>query len=169
MRFLITIALSCLWVTPAHSAEPVGAKAQAEADEKSNFFVHLNCSPQNVRAVLSTLQLTKSLSNDESDVTLFIDLQAVLLAEGDSHAVGDKDRAAVEAAFDKLCQSGVHILVCPHCAQELGVAADRIRKGARFTSKEEVRAATDRADKVFEYHAPLEDTDETVGDSLADT
>ena len=134
MRFFCGLLAAGLLATAcATAAEPASpVQDPKDAVERPQFFVHLNCSPRNQRAVESTLKLAKTLSNDQSDVILFLDLRAVVLAEPNSDVLDKEKRDVVEGLFEKLRCSGVEMLVCPHCAGELGIQANRIRKGGSF-------------------------------------
>ena len=150
------LVIGMLATTHAAASEPTASEpAQAAAVKRQHVLVHLNCSPTDEKAVTDTLRVALSCCDNMSVVTLFIDLQAVALAKSELEDLPKEQAINVGDLFNKLRLAKVQVLVCPHCAGQFGVEADRIRKGTRFTTKEEFEEVTKNADKVLEYKAEV--------------
>ena len=149
-RGLLAVVVLLLATQPATSDEPAGAN--------KCFLVEMNCDPTDVRAVSTTLLTALSLREDQSDVTLFLDLQAVPLAKPANSDQSPPLRRETDRLFAKLRKAGIRVIVCPHCAVQFHVGAEDLRDGIHFTTKKELDDLKSRADQIYEYR-PAEPAD----------
>ncbi|MEQ8667867.1 MAG: DsrE family protein [Pirellulales bacterium] len=155
--FLLPIILFVTLTTSAVAQESTGKNAP-ETGPKTNFLVEMSCAPDDEEAVCATLQMALALGTQQANVTLFIDASAVHIATPHCEAQGSALQKETDRLFAQVRKAGVTCLVCPHCAEQLAVAAEDLRKGLRMTSKEELEATRDRADQIFEYRRPSTET-----------
>lgn len=153
----MTVAIIALWTTPC--AWPVRA-AEPQIAKRSHYMVEMNCAPDDADAVTTTLRVALALRQDQSDVTLFIDLAAVPLADASTDRQPEKLRRETDRLFGKACSAGVRILVCPHCAQQQ-MGERLLREGVRLTTQKELESIRRQADQVFEYRDSAPDELET--------
>jgi predicted peroxiredoxin len=117
----------------------------------SSYLVEMNCPPADREAVTVTLRTALALREDQSEVTLFLDVEAVQLAVPGCKAQPPRVRQETDRLFEKLRVVGISILVCPHCAEKQNLSKRSMRPGLRFTSQEELEATRRHADLIFEY------------------
>ena len=129
-----------------------GSHAAAQAEDAQTIVVHLSHFTDDLHAAHMALSLSKALRDQGADVTLFLDLEGVRLADsrsrddlawGDSGGVGD--------AFDAFVSAGGTVGVCSHCAAQASVTAETLREGAQLLAREQVAALFLAADKVIDY------------------
>lgn len=145
---LAGVAVICLV-----SAIPLQADGTA-AERKKHYLVEMSCDADDRDAVTGTLRTALALREDESGVTLFIDLAAVQVAGPAADVQPPKLQRETDKLFDRLRAAGVLVLICPYCAEQQGLSVKAMRPGLRFISKEELDAERKRADKVYEYQRP---------------
>lgn len=146
------LALAFCALQGAHVARSSADDRGAEAPK--HYVIEMNCSPGDADAVGATLRTALALRGDESEVTVFIDRDAIPLAQRSTKAQPDNLRSETDRLFAKLSAAGVTVLVCPHCAAQQSLLNVKLREGLRFTNKEEWDAVRNRADQVFEYRPP---------------
>ena len=162
MRVMFALAVVVLAMRTSWAAEP-----PAEPPSKL-VLVEMNCAPDDAVAVRTNLQTALALREDKSDVTLFLDLAAIPLASSAGADQPPKLKAETDRLLSKLRKAGVRILVCPHCAEQQNLTSKSLRPGMRFTNREELEAARQRADQIFEYKpekANKADDDKVAQDS----
>lgn len=162
MRVMFALAVVVLAMRTSWAAEP-----PAEPPPK-HVLVEMNCAPDDAVAVRTNLQTALALREDKSDVTLFLDLAAIPLASSAGADQPPKLKAETDRLLSKLRKAGVRILVCPHCAEQQNLTSKSLRPGMRFTNREELEAARQRADQIFEYKpekANKADDDKVAQDS----
>ena len=145
MRSMVFALLCLSAMVPALGADPPAGQA------KKHYLVEMSCGPDDSKAVTATLRTALALREDQSTVTLFIDVAAVHVAKPASDVQPVELQRETDRLFDKLRTAGVVVLVCPHCAEQHGLQAKSLRPSLRFTNKEELEAERKRADKVYEY------------------
>jgi sulfur relay (sulfurtransferase) complex TusBCD TusD component (DsrE family) len=159
------VAVWLLAIVPVsvQAAEPAPA---ADEQGKKRYLVEMSCAPDDRDAVAATLRMALALREDRSEVTLFIDADAVHVANESSDAQTEDLRRESAELFAKLQTAGVSVIVCPHCAELHGLPAKALRQGLRFTTKEELEARRNRADKIYEYRpvAPTKADDGKLAD-----
>ena len=119
--------------------------------QPQKVLVYLDCAATDEQAVTETLQGAISSCVDRYAVTLFIDLQAVVLATREPKGLSKRQATIVDGLFDKLQSANVLIIVCPHCAGQANVAAKQLRHGVRFTTKQEFEELAKNADRVLRF------------------
>jgi hypothetical protein len=53
--------------------------------------------------------------------------------------------------YDRFVKAGGRVLVCPHCAEHLGIAEGALCEGAKLGTDETIASAMMAADKVVDY------------------
>lgn len=149
---LLVLILALTSLPP--SARSAEQSTEDAAPGRRHVVVAMNCAPDDSVAVQATLRTALALRHDDSEVTLFIDLEAIPLAEPRTAAQSQDLRRETDRLFGKLVAAGITVLVCPHCAEQQSLGPDRLRTGLRFTTVEEWDAVREQADQIYEYRAP---------------
>jgi predicted peroxiredoxin len=67
---------------------------------------------------------------------MFIDLQAVVIAERELKTFDEKQKAKLSKLMDEFEKNGGHLMVCPHCLAEQKIPQANLRKGIKLATKE---------------------------------
>ncbi len=130
----------------------VGGTSWADEHETESVVVHLSQSTNDLHAASMALKLGAALAKKGSEVTLFVDLEGVRIADtrqpldlrwGSSPTLAELYRAFVE--------SGGKILVCPHCAAAVGLTKGSLREGAVIGTTEDITTLLTKASKILDY------------------
>jgi len=150
MKTYLLILACCAALTPQLAAADPDSDSEV-SEAKKLYLVEMSCSPADLDAVGTTLRTALALREDKSEVALFIELNAVPLAKPSSIAQPPELRQETDRLFEKMRSAGIHVLVCPHCAEQQQLPAKAMRQGVRFTSKAELDAMRRAAEKIYEY------------------
>jgi sulfur relay (sulfurtransferase) complex TusBCD TusD component (DsrE family) len=154
MRAIVCCVIVCLLsACPLRADENVVDLPRQSAPPK-HYLVEMSCDADDRDAVTGTLRTALALREDQSGVTLFIDVAAVQVAKPSSDVQSPELQRETDRLFGKLRTAGVLVLICPHCAEQHGLNAKSLRPGLRFTNKEELDAERKRADEIYEYKRP---------------
>lgn len=100
------------------------------------------------------LELADRLQQGGANVTLWLELQAVRLAD-DRVAKEGMDPKPGGRAFSEIYKSfigrGGRVLVCHHCAQIKAIEKEHLRAGATLASVDDVAKAILDTDKILDY------------------
>ncbi len=130
----------------------IAAERPATAEEPEPVLVHLGHYTDDLHAASMALGIATLLQEKKVPVTLFLDREAVRLADrrvpqdlqwGESPSIARRYAAFVKA--------GGKVLLCSHCAKAAGIEAADLREGARLGTDESVAEAFMSAAKVIDY------------------
>lgn len=123
--------------------------AQAAAQQK-NVVVHIGQYSNDLHSMAMGLGLANNLQNEGAAVVVFLDREAVRIADrGQPFLVyGDTDTGELMNSF---VRGGGRVVVCPHCAMLGGVEASELRSGMEMGTMQSVAALFLAADLVIDY------------------
>jgi len=116
-------------------------------------IVHLKQGTDNLHAVSMALEIATEMAKKGAKVTFLVDLEGVRLADSRQPLGlrwGAQERTIGEK-YDGFVAAGGEVLVCPHCAEAVGLRASDLRKGAKIGTFEQIAGAVLAADKVLDY------------------
>lgn len=115
-------------------------------------MVHLSSYTNDLHAVTMSLKIATLLAAADADVTLFLDLEGVRLADDRApQNLQWGNTAPVAELYANLIEAGGTVLVCPHCARAAGIGAGNLRQGATLTTDAAIGDLFIAADKVIDY------------------
>lgn len=125
----------------------------ASTKTSQHILIHMKEYIAGIHETYMGLELADRLQRDGAKVTVWLELQAVRLAD-DRVARGLNPKPG-SRAFSEIYKSfidhGGRILVCHHCAGLQDVDQEHLRKGAKFVGVDEVAHAITEADKIVDY------------------
>jgi sulfur relay (sulfurtransferase) complex TusBCD TusD component (DsrE family) len=129
---------------------PLQAQATDAARAEKHVVVHIGQYSNDLHSAAMGLSLAGMLKEAGAEVTVFLDREAVRMADTGQPLLqyGDSDTAALMQGF---IEAGGRVVVCPHCAELGGVAADALRDGTEMGTKESIAALFLDADTVVDY------------------
>lgn len=137
------VAFSFAAVTPA---------VASQHDGPQKIVVHLSHATDDLHAASMALSIATALKKAGAEVSLFLDLEGVRLA--DSRLPDDLRWGrgpTVAERFASFIEAGGSVVLCPHCARNAGLDASSLRKGAKIGTEASVPALFLAADKVLDY------------------
>jgi predicted peroxiredoxin len=123
-----------------------------ETAQPRQVVIHLTQFSSDLHAVNMALKFGTMAANAGANVTLFLDLDGVRLADARQPlnlTWGHGD--SVATLFDAYVKSGGRILVCPHCAHAVGLEADNLRQGATMSDEKALLSILMEADVILDY------------------
>ena len=150
MRMVLCLLVVGCLATALRAETPESVGGPAPENGKTRFLVHLNVSPTRNRDVERIVRTAKALCADDTHVTVFVDLDAVVLAAKELPSVDAKERQRVGVLVNELLRSGAEILVCPHCAATMGITRENLPQGMRFTDETEYGELQKNADTTIQ-------------------
>lgn len=147
------LAVAGAGLGPASGEALLSTAEAAPAATKEKVIVHVKQATDNLHAVSMALQIATEMAKKGAAVTFLVDLEGVRLA--DSRQPLDLRWGAQERTigqlYDGFVAAGGEVLVCPHCAEAVGLRATDLRKGAKIVTFEQIAGAVLAADKVLDY------------------
>ena len=100
-----------------------------------------------------TIRVATLMQNKGAQVSLFLDLEAVRLADTRKTLAAElfPGSSRIFEDYDEFVKAGGQVLVCSHCAQTGGVAEKWLRSGARIINESELADLFLAADKILNY------------------
>jgi len=124
----------------------------ASSHEGEKAVVHLTKSTNDLHAVNMALKLATALQKSGTEVTLFVDLEGVRIADVRQPLnISWGTSQPVENLYGAFVEAGGKVLVCPHCAAAAGLEAKSLRSGAKIGSEEEIVTTLTAASKILDY------------------
>jgi len=156
-------AISLLSVTPVllslptYAADDLKATAEKSAatSEKSVIVVHLQHFTDDLHAASMAVKLATAMQSKGADVTLFLDLEGVRVADTrqpQDLSWGQGHGLTFANLYDDFVKAGGKVLVCPHCAQAVGLTEKELRPGVKIAKDaNEVADLLLSASKILDY------------------
>lgn len=130
-----------------------GTANSAGHGEGQNNVVHLTSYSNDLHAAFMALKLANGMQAQDAEVTLFLDLEGVRMADtrvpldvmwGTAHA-------PLAKYFGEFVDAGGKITLCPHCAAAAGIGEDHLREGASIGTDAQIAMQLIHADKILDY------------------
>lgn len=122
-------------------------------DSKQNIVVKLDHFSDDLHSVYMGLSIAVGLLQKGQVVTLFANMEAVRLVDKRQPLNlrwGSKEKTLAEL-YDMFVKHGGQIVVCPSCAQVIGLTKDELRPSAHFATEGEIPDMLILAQKVIDY------------------
>jgi predicted peroxiredoxin len=127
--------------------------AQNSSDGAKRVLIKMGHFTDDLHATFMALKLAKALQAEGALVTLFVNLEAVGLA--DKRRPQDlrwgQSSMSLEELYGGFVKNGGAVLVCPHCAKVVGLESASLRKGASIGAEKELARAILDADAILDY------------------
>lgn len=146
---LVAISLVLASVAPSTNAE-----------EKSNVdgsgqkvVVHLSHFTDDLHRCFMAVKVANLMQDYGADVTLFVDLEGVRIAERKQELKFNwgPDSPSLAKLYEKFADGGGKVLVCPHCAKSAHVTDPGLKRNAQIATLPMLGKMLIEADKVMDY------------------
>ena len=145
---LLVVALA----TQAVIAQDEPAKGVTPEREQS-IVVHLSHFTDDLHRTFMAFKTADMLVGEKVKVTLYLDLEAVRLAERrqDLEVTWGKSPTTLAEIYTRFTDKGGRVLLCSHCAHGARVEPMGVRAHALIATEDELRTMWLEADKVIDY------------------
>jgi predicted peroxiredoxin len=129
------------------------APAPGAVTQKQKVIVHLKHGTDDLHAAAMAFMLATEMARQGAAVTLFVDLEAVRLVDS-RQPLGLRwgiHERTIGQLYDSFIAAGGAILVCPHCAELIGLRGNILRRGTAIVPLDQIAGAMLAADKVLDY------------------
>ncbi len=145
---VVVVALAAvLWSGPT-------AKSAGLGDDQ-NIVVHLSEYTGDLHASFMALKLANAMQNSGADVTVFLDLEGVRLADADTplNVMWGTAHEPLSKHYLDFVRDGGKVVVCPHCAAVAGIEKGNLREGAMIGIPDEqtIPKMLLAADKILDF------------------
>lgn len=138
---------------PAPSPPSPTVPAPGAVTQKQKVIVHLKHGTDDLHAAAMAFMLATEMARQGAAVTLLADLEAVRLVDS-RQPLGLRwgiHERTIGQLYDSFIAAGGAILVCPHCAELIGLRGNILRKGTTIVPLDQIAGAMLAADKVLDY------------------
>lgn len=123
-----------------------------QAQSKPSFMLNITSGKEDLHKVTMALQLAGHALDDGRDVTLFLNVRAPEFAHKNlSDTFVLRDNPPIKQMIADLMTRGAHVVVCPHCAEVMGVTEADLIPGAKLASRERLFGKLGPDAVVFTY------------------
>lgn len=149
---LYSVLLVAAMATQAAKAQDDAVKV-AVAEREQSIVVHLSHFTDDLHRTFMALKTADMLVGEKVTVTLYLDLEAVRLAERrqDLEVTWGSSPTTLAEIYTRFTEKGGRVLLCPHCAHGARIAPMGTRPNALIATEDELRTMWLEADKVIDY------------------
>lgn len=118
----------------AHNAQTQRVSGSQSNPKNQQIVVHLKRGTDDLHSVLMALHLASDLQKRGAKVTLLLTLEAVRLADTTQplDLQWGKNSTTVANLYQDFLKTGGTVLVCPACAEAVGMNTSSLRSGAQM-------------------------------------
>ena len=135
------------------SSGDVVRSAQHGDDQK--VVVHLSNYTADLHAAFMALKLANAMLDAGAEVTVFLDLEGVRLADSGAplNVMWGTAHVPLSKHYETFVEGGGKVILCPHCAATAGVETADLRDGAMIGIPEEqtIPKMLLAADKILDF------------------
>lgn len=151
MRQLIPLAL--LAVAAASLLTRPALSGSEEPQSKQQIVVHLSHFTDDLHRCFMALKLATLMQRSGAEVSLFLDLEGVRLAERRQllNMTWGSSSTPLATHYDNFVEAGGKILLCPHCAKSARIGDMALKRQAEIGSEEGIGKMLLEAEKILDY------------------
>jgi len=132
--------------------DPQAASKGAE-QESQQVVVHLSHFTDDLHRCFMALKVANLLQEHGAQVTIFLDLEGVRLAERRQtlDLTWGADSPRLAEYYDEFIDDGGKLALCPHCAKSARIGAGSLKRNAQIATMDSLAKLLLEADKVMDY------------------
>lgn len=150
---LLMIPLTLGFSTSALGMEENPSARGASAAAQEQTVIHLKSGTNDLHAAVMALKVGVALLTTGNKVVIFADLEGVRLFDKKQPISLSWGTGGVrlESLYESFVDKGGTVLLCPHCAEEMGLTRGELRTGVEIGDMETIAELIGRASKVIDY------------------
>jgi len=148
MLTLLTLAALAVTTFPSHAQDN-----EAPSAEGQKVVVHLSHFTDDLHRCFMALKVAGMMQEAGAEVTLFLDLEGVRLAERrhQLQLTWGGDGPPLSEHYKRYTEAGGKILLCPHCAKSANLGDMGLKRHAEIGTPQALSRMLIEADKVIDY------------------
>jgi predicted peroxiredoxin len=145
---LFALTLFSVTALPAQAQEKKTPSAQGQ-----QVVVHLSHFTDDLHRCFMALKIAGMMQQGGAEVTLFLDLEGVRLAERrhDLQLTWGPDAPPLIDHYNAFTAAGGKILLCPHCAKSADIGDMGLKRHAEIATPQALSQMLIEADKIMDY------------------
>ncbi|MCG8653552.1 MAG: DsrE family protein [Pirellulales bacterium] len=150
MKFPASIfALLFLALVPYSTA----GDAEKSTAKTQQVVVHLSHFTNDLHRCFMALKMANLMQDHGAEVTIFLDLEGVRLAERRQSLdlTWGTDSPTLAQHYDNFTQGGGKVVLCPHCAKSARIGDGALKRNAEIATMPSLGKLLMAADKVMDY------------------
>jgi predicted peroxiredoxin len=156
MRAKVAVPVIALAITALAVLVPGSSVATGAGNgDGQNIVVHLPNYTNDLHSAFMAVKLAVAMQKQGADVTLFLDLEGVRMADKrvPLDVMWGMAHAPLSQHYDEFVKGGGKVILCPHCAMAVGIGAADLREGAVIgdETKQDIPNLLLKADKILDY------------------
>ncbi|MFM7441365.1 MAG: DsrE family protein [Snowella sp.] len=128
--------------------------AQAKPANKQSIIVHLRHGTDDLHAVIMALKMASGLQNKGASVILLLTQEGVRIADTrqPQNLRWGNSPMTIGEMYENFVKAGGKVIVCPVCAEAVGLTANSLRPGAQFAQgNNDIPSIVLAADKILGF------------------
>ncbi len=152
MKKLAYLSLLMAFVA-AHSARATMADTPESPKDAQQIVVHLSHFTDDLHRCFMAVKLGTLMQKSGAQVTLFLDLEGVRLAERrqDLDMTWGSNPTTLAKHYEDFTGAGGKVLLCPHCAHSAHIGDMSLKRNAEIGSEQVLAKMLLDADKILDY------------------
>lgn len=127
----------------------------AQHGDDQNVVVHLSNYTADLHAAFMALKLANAMQEAGAEVTVFLDLEGVRLADAGAplDVMWGTAHVPLSKHYETFVEGGGKVILCPHCAAAVGLEQADLREGATIGVPDDqtIPKMLLAADKILDY------------------
>lgn len=150
MRFVVALTAVLFVCTPPLSAQTADAQPPAKVQQ---VVVHLSHFTDDLHRCFMALKIANLMQDHGANVTLFLDLEGVRLAERRQQLdiTWGSNTEPLSDHYDKFVAAGGKLVLCPHCAKSARLGDGALKRNAEIGTMTGLGKLLLGADKIMDY------------------
>lgn len=146
MGFLLLLA-------PIFAMSETNAPEKDASAETQQVVVHLSHFTDDLHRCFMALEVATALQQSGAQVTLFLDLEGVRLAERRQllDMTWGSSQTPLATHYEDFTAAGGKVVLCPHCAKSARIGDMALKRYAEIGTKESIVKLLLGANKVMDY------------------
>ncbi|QDT02108.1 DsrE/DsrF-like family protein [Rubripirellula lacrimiformis] len=154
MRRVIPLGFLAVFVAVFTSSHSGVSAEDAVVDGKGQkVVVHLSHFTDDLHRCFMAVKVANLMQEYGADVTMFVDLEGVRIAERREHLkfTWGEDSPTLAELYEKFAAGGGKVMVCPHCAHSAHITDPGLKRNAEIATTAMLGKLLIEADKVMDY------------------
>lgn len=141
------LLLSSAIAAHCHAQEPTASSAP------QSVVVHLTHFTDDLHRCFMALKLAALMQEADAEVTLFLDLEGVRLAERRQtlDMTWGSGSTTLAELYERFVTAGGKVVLCPHCAESAKIGDPGLKRNAALGTEQELGKLLLAADKILDY------------------
>ncbi len=129
------------------------AEDSTPTDKAQQIVVHLSHFTDDLHRCFMALKMANLLQEHGAEVTIFLDLEGVRLAERRQllNLTWGIDSPPLSEHYDNFINAGGKLVLCPHCAKSARIGDGALKRNAEVATLPSLGMLLMEADKIMDY------------------